>query len=410
MQSITLNWLNVVALLGAVQGFFLAGVLATQRRNRVPNRLLAVAVFAFSIQMISVVSDAVQFERVFPHFFGAAFPLPLIYGPLLLLYSITASDRARRLAWWDALHFVPFLVIVIASLPIYVMSGAEKIEFYHQLQQGVRPPLVQVVDALKYLSGVSYAAATILFLRRHRIRVKYSYSSLEHVNLRWLLRLAAGGALIWLVATIFYVTDVLTVARQDDIVALAVAIVVYAIGYKALRQPEVFNVATGDFPVLRSGSATSALASGQRAALVPAAEPEASRRYERSGLSAHEASALKHALLATMEDEKPYRNSELNLADLAALLETTPHKLSEVLNSQIGQSFYDFINGYRVRDVQQRLAEGGSQSLTLLSLALDAGFASKSTFNNVFKKLTGQTPSAYRRSLEADKGSTTASG
>jgi len=55
----TLDWLNIAALLGAAQGFFLASVLATQRRNRTANRLLAVAVFAFSIQMITVVYHAV---------------------------------------------------------------------------------------------------------------------------------------------------------------------------------------------------------------------------------------------------------------------------------------------------------------------------------------------------------------
>ena len=93
MQSMTLDWLNIAALLGAAQGFFLAGVLATQRRNRTANRLLAVAVFAFSIQMITVVYHAVELEQVFPHFFGVAFPLPLIYGPLIYLYTVCASDR-----------------------------------------------------------------------------------------------------------------------------------------------------------------------------------------------------------------------------------------------------------------------------------------------------------------------------
>ena len=400
MQSISLNWLNIVALLGAAQGFFLAGVLATQRRNRTPNRLLAVVVFAFSIQMLSVVYHAVEFELVFPHFLGAAYLLPLLYGPLIFLYSVTASDRARRLFWWDALHFVPFVIAIFATLPIYLMSGAEKIEFYHQLQQGMRPPLVQIIDTLKYSSGISYATVTIVFLRRHRIRVKDSYSSLERVNLRWLLHFAVGGMVIWTASAFLHFFEVISIGRQDDVVALAVAFVVYAIGYKALRQPEVFNVATGDFPVLSLGSLAATTTSGPRAAVMPAPELEAARPYERSGLSDNEASGLKDALLRVMEAERPYRNKDLNLPDLAGSLYTTPHKLSEVLNSQLDQSFYDFVNGYRVRDVQQRLTDNQSQHLTLLSLALDAGFASKSTFNSVFKKLTGQTPSEYRRSVE----------
>jgi AraC-like DNA-binding protein len=98
-----------------------------------------------------------------------------------------------------------------------------------------------------------------------------------------------------------------------------------------------------------------------------------------------------------MEKERPWQDSDLTLADLAARLSTTPHRLSEVLNSQLGQTFYDFVNGYRVREVQRRIAAGEAQQVTMLSLALDAGFASKSTFNGVFKKHTGQTPSDFRQ-------------
>jgi AraC-like DNA-binding protein len=404
MQSMTLDWLNIAALLGAAQGFFLAGVLATQRRNRTANRLLAVAVFAFSIQMITVVYHAVELEQLFPHFFGVAFPLPLIYGPLIYLYTVCASDRARRLRLWDALHFMPFVVMVLAGLPIYLKSGAEKIEFYQLLQQGVRPPLVSLTDILKYGSGISYTWVTILFLRRHRTRVKDSYSSIERVNLQWLLHLAAGAAVIWVAAAVFHFTEVAAyplLDRPDDVVALATAILVYGIGYMALRQPEVFNVATGEFPVVRGFEpAVQVSTLDERTATVTTPELEAPPRYERSGLSDNEAAVLQDALLHAMDNHHLYRNSDLTLPDLAVQLDTTPHKLSEVLNSQLNQSFYDFVNGYRVREVQRRLADDRSQAVTLLSLALDAGFASKSTFNSVFKKHTGKTPSEYRRSVE----------
>lgn len=399
MQPLTLDWLQIVALLGAVQGFFLAGVLATQRRNRTANRILALAIFAFSIHLTSVVYHAVSFERVFPHFFGAAYPLPFLYGPLVLLYALTASDRSRGMRRWDALHFAPFVGAVIVGLPIYLMSGAEKIAFYQQLQQGQRPQLVTVTDWLKLVSGISYAAATILVLLRHRARVKDSYSSLERVNLRWLLRLAVAGAGIWALALAFQLAeqgDRPSSGRGDDVVAMLIAVLVYGIGYMALRQAEVFN-----FPAAES-IASAGLVQAPADRQAPAAPSRAatpSPRYERSGLTEVEATALRDALLGVMERERPYQDSALNLSDLASRLETTPHKLSEVLNSQLDQNFYDFVNGYRVREVQRRLASDHSKRLTLLAVALDAGFASKSTFNHVFKKLTGQTPSAYRDSI-----------
>jgi len=388
MPPLTLDWLTILILLGAAQGLFLTAALASQRRNRTANRLLAVAVFAFSLQMLSVVYHAVGFERVFPHFFGVAYPLPLLFGPLVYLYAVTASDRARGLRRWDVLHFVPFVAVVIWGLPVYTLSGAEKIAFAERLQAGLRPASFGVIDTLKYVSGIAYSIATIVFLRRHRRRIEDSYSSLEHVNLRWLLVLTLAGAAIWLLATVFHVVDLLrppgTVISEDSIVALGIAILVYGIGYMALRQPEVFTVPTGEWRV-------------QRPAAESAPPAGTSPRYERSGLSEREAAALQARLVAVMDQEHPYRNSDLTLADLAERLQTSPHKLSEVLNTQLGQTFYDFVNGYRVREVQSRLADDTTRNLTLLALALDAGFASKSTFNAAFKKATGRTPSEYRR-------------
>ena len=99
-----------------------------------------------------------------------------------------------------------------------------------------------------------------------------------------------------------------------------------------------------------------------------------------------------------MERERPYKRAELTLGELASALDTSPHRLSEVLNAQLRLSFHDFVNGYRVREVQERLASPDGARYTYLALALDAGFASKSTFDAVFKKQTGMTPSVYRSS------------
>jgi AraC-like DNA-binding protein len=391
----------LAALLGAIQGLFLTVILATQRRNRTANRILAVAMLAFSLYLLSAVYHAVGFERVFPHFFGVAYPMPLLFGPVIYLYAVHAADRTRRLTWRDAWHFAPFAAAVLAVLPVYLMSGAEKIAFYEDLKRGVVPPTVVVIDPLKYLSGIAYTTATIVFLRRHSRRVRDSYSSLERVNLQWVVRLALASAAIWALATAVGVIhpDGALARRGEDVIALAIAVLVYGIGYMALRQPEIINFVTQEFAIpVDALHAAAAPAPTHTPAVETPPEP-AAPRYERSGLSEREAALLKQALLKTMESDRPYANSGLTLAELADRLNTTPHKLSEVLNAQLGQTFYDFINAYRVQDVQRRIADEKYRNLTILSLALDAGFASKATFNHVFRKHTGRTPSAYRRSL-----------
>ena len=395
MPQVTLDWIHVIALLGAIQGVFLAGILATKRQNRTANRLLAAAIFAFTLGLATSVYHAAGLLQVFPHFFGIGYPVLLLFGPLVYLYALAASDRARRMTRRDLLHFLPFLACVAAGLQVYLMSGAGKIAFFEALQRGDVPLFIRIFDPLRLLSGISYAVVTIVFLLRHRNRVKDSYSNLERVNLQWLLYLGLSAGAIWAMAVVFQLlesTGILQFARSDDVIDVAVAILVYSVGYFGLKQPEVFRYEASD-----QVRTTTAPAVHRSAIPDPPSSPLAEPRYERSGLSDPEASALKDGLLAVMEKQRPWENSELTLADLAELVGATPHKVSEVLNSRLGQTFYDFVNGYRVREVQRRIERDKARAPTLLALALEAGFASKSTFNDAFKKHAGQTPSQYRR-------------
>lgn len=253
MGTITLDWLHIVVLLGAVQGFFLTGVLAARKRNRTANRILAVAMIAFTLYLMTSVYHAARLEDAFPHFLGVAHPLPLAFGPLIYLYAVSVSDRSRRLTWRDALHFVPFALSVITALPVYLMSGPEKIAWFRNaLATGEVPWAVTLFTQLKLVSGIIYSVITLLFLRRHRARIKDNYSSLERVDLQWLVRLAAASAVVWSLAVAINVTQMLegpASQRGEDLLTLAIALLVYGIGYMALRQPEIFRFDTGEYLV-----------------------------------------------------------------------------------------------------------------------------------------------------------------
>lgn len=408
MPSLTLDWLHLLVLLGACQGVLLAITLASHRHNRVANRLLAAAMLAFSIHLASTAFPQEALLARFPHAFGIAYPLPYLYGPLVYLYARAAADRSRGLRRADALHFLPFALLVALGFPIYLLDAGAKVALFHQIESGHPPLLLAVAGPLKLVSGITYAALTLRFLARHREQVKASYSSTEQVNLDWLLWLSGGAAGVWMLATTFELLDLSgagRVAHADDWVSLAIALLVYAIGYRGLRQPEVFHYETAEYPIPvppRSAAAMATPDPDERPDSPAAAGP----RYEKSGLSDREAARLKDRLLACMDQDRPWADSELTLADLAARLDTTPHKLSELLNAQLGASFYDFVNGYRVREVERRIAGGDADRVKILALALDAGFASKSTFNQVFKKHTNRTPSQFARYSSAQAAET----
>ncbi|MDJ0365599.1 helix-turn-helix transcriptional regulator [Hymenobacter sp. H14-R3] len=102
--------------------------------------------------------------------------------------------------------------------------------------------------------------------------------------------------------------------------------------------------------------------------------------------------AWRNKLLALMAAEQPWLEPELTLTELAQRLRTNPGLLSKVINAGCGQNFNDFVNTYRVQEARRKLADARFAHYSLVGVALESGFNSKSTFNRVFKKLTGQAP------------------
>jgi len=100
-----------------------------------------------------------------------------------------------------------------------------------------------------------------------------------------------------------------------------------------------------------------------------------------------------------MEKEKPFIDADLGIQELAGQLEITRHQLSYLINQQHHMSFYEFVNSHRVMEVKSLMEDPKNKNIKLMSLAYDAGFNSKSSFNRIFKQFAGMTPSQYYHSL-----------
>ena len=153
----------------------------------------------------------------------------------------------------------------------------------------------------------------------------------------------------------------------------------FLFAYKSLVQPEIYIV--------------DSIENGRNR------DDENQKSYKKSGLTDEKAEQCLSALLNLFETEKIYKNSNLTLRELSDISNISVHNISEVLNTKLNQSFYDFVNKYRVQEVQQKIMDGKSKYYNFLSLAFDAGFSSKSSFNTTFKKITGLTPTEFKNSI-----------
>lgn len=123
-------------------------------------------------------------------------------------------------------------------------------------------------------------------------------------------------------------------------------------------------------------------------------------KYRNSALSKDDSKVHLKMIMEFMNHDKPYLDPELSLPLLAEQLEMKPHQISQILNSELGESFYEFLNEFRFEEVKLRLQQSKYKHLTIQAIAMDSGFNNKNTFNKVFKKRTGITPSQFLQSIQ----------
>ena len=161
-----------------------------------------------------------------------------------------------------------------------------------------------------------------------------------------------------------------------------VAFFSFAYSFYAIRQPEIL-----DYP------AGSSMEEHEKETLAGGG------KYAKSGLRKEQAEEYLTRLLNFMDEEKPYLDGDMTIHHLSQKTGIPRHYITEVLNEKYGRNFFTFVNEYRVKEVISRINDPKYQHYTILAIAFDAGFNSKSTFNTIFKAYTGKTPSEYRNNL-----------
>jgi AraC-like DNA-binding protein len=177
----------------------------------------------------------------------------------------------------------------------------------------------------------------------------------------------------------------------DTFDAAALPAGLYVLGILAVRQREVIVPSQIDSTAEQPREFAGVASGG-------ASTTDSRVKYERSALDEQKRARLLEQLEDLINREKPWLENDLTLPGLAQRAQMSPHHLSQVLNEHIGKNFFDYINELRVREVQRCLRDSRYAEAPVLEIALAAGFNSKAAFNTAFKKFTGTTPGAYRRS------------
>jgi|GEM_PF-179543 len=331
---------------------------------------------------------------------------PLCLGPFLWFYVKCVTGDIQKFRSSHLWHFLPFFLATL---------------FQAIFQESPVYPKVHRVDnpfnTLIWLSNIAslfcYSGVVIRRLQKHRMEVLNSFSLLTtQITLRWLIWLTCGFIFAYMLPLFAHFAS-LPMPLQAH--GYAFTGFIFILSFFGLKQNQVFSgqkekenavKLAKNYPLklkTNSNNERALQADGELPEINAKADQgeqqakQKKEKYERSGLTQERADQYLKRLEEYTQNEKPYLDANLTVDKLANQSRIPRHYLTQIFSEQLNKNFYLYINGYRINKVKQLLSDPVNKDMTLLDIAYESGFNSKSTFNSIFKKMTNMTPTQYKK-------------
>ena len=349
-----IDFFSFFNLFGALNGLLFAAIfIKIKLGNPKTNRLAALLLVNMAVIAAGSFCSYSGYLQIYPKLQKIFSPFLFMMGPLLFFYvrSLLFNDSTfGRKRWF---HFCPAILNVIYNIPFYLKSDAEKASM---LALGITPE-VRVIRILAFIQFLIYLLLILRDIREFQKLAGEQYSSLSRIKVRWISCLGFAFGSILLVNII----PELPIPELLDLGKIWEALLIVFLGYLGLTQPVLFLSRNFRIEPQKDGQP-----------IIP--EDRQSGYVER--------------IANFMKVEEPFLESDLSLNEFAERIRIPASYCSFIINRHWKMNFFHFVNHYRIEEFKIRLQDG-AQSRTILEMALEVGFNSKSTFNAIFKQLTG---------------------
>jgi AraC-like DNA-binding protein len=300
--------------------------------------------------------------------------------PTFYLYILSVCYSDFKLKPQYLFHLLPFIVVNLILIPrFYWAPVASKIDFILNRQDMIE---LQLNHVLFHIQIVIYVSAVFVLLIKVKKLYLENYSGTSIKSYRWLLQFSSVLTTLYLIVlfkNIFKFSDYPAVAELIKILVFVFQLVLvcwYLI--KALNNPHLFRNIDSKLQLVTE---------------IILEKPKGIQ------LDAMEFNEELLKLKTYMVEEKPFLNPSLSIQDISDAIDIPVRNLSLLINHNLKQHFYDFINSYRIEYAMVVLKDSSKSRLTISEILYEAGYNSKSSFNSAFKKHTGKTPTQYRKNL-----------
>ena len=365
---------TALILMSSLHGLLLALILFFNHRLRSKsNRYLAFSIVAASIvlslEIVYYFDIEYQLPTVLqyvPLYWRTAVPVGIFYFILFLINPEHRLSKLEKIGF----GFIAFEIFVqLLYIPVNIFyPNKTTLENWEYI----------LLDAEQIIGLSACFVFYIWGLKKVNTYQKYlydNYSTTSDKSLNWLrifLWLSLGITFFWLMSYILFIFGFEEIAGNTfALVTIGLGFLLFFIGYYLILQYNWFRV-------------------------VPIQAETSEEEAQKNKLSSKTDAYYQH-LMQLMQEEKLYTDVELTLQNLSERLGISSSYLSRIINEKESKNFFEFVNAFRVQDVKDKLVDKEYGHYSILGIALESGFKSKSTFNTVFKKLTGQTPSSYQK-------------
>lgn len=389
-----ISTLVIFCYIGISQAIYSSVLLLTKRPIRIYDKIMIAWLLTIAVRFWLVAAGITHNPFLNISFSEAL--IPLTFGPFLYLYCKYLISEEKRFVVKDFAHFIPFIFLLLFGLLESILS-VNIFGVYFDI----------ALNLLYLLTTLIYSILVFIMMQNYRKSIRFNFFSYDSASNRlfWLNYIAVISVL----SLSLYVLYMLLNSTGTDInynlfliSTVTMVILVFSVSYFGVTQQSVtekdknyehygFRTMLSDI-IDRTFSVNKI---GRKISGEKKAENE-SNENKTDALTPQKIEQIE-LLKSIMQQEKPYLNQELTLQDLADAINIPKHQLTNLFNVHMGLNFFEFVNSYRLDEVKARLLDPEFENYTIIAIAFDCGFNSKSTFNTLFKEYTGLTPKQWRK-------------
>jgi AraC-like DNA-binding protein len=394
-----------ILLIGIIIGIFTSGVLLFAPSNKLANRYLAALLFICVGALLHNFLLAAGIYDQFPTLYFLPVILSLGIGPLLYLYInrlIHLKKIKYQIAW---MHLLPVLIQLLVYCFCFFQTPSAKYTIWKDYYEPFIKP-IQIIAV--YISVAIYSYLSFKEIEHYKLRLNYFYSNTEKMTLNWFQQLLYVFIFYYVLSVFFTIVSYSFKMETDYFPSDFIrCIIILLIAIFAIKQNSLLNIQHNLITIAEKEEIPLKVVVAEIPNIVTTVEttiPSITILETSSAISVEPEDAkpkeINTALLQKIIDvvttEQLFLNPDLTIADVAEKMNFSTKTISHTINNGINKSFSKFINQFRVDLFKQKMASGKYSHLSILGLALECGFNSKSSFNRIFKEITGSSPKEYK--------------